>query len=91
MQKRAGPLYIVQFLLSFFQAYVLAHYIAAWQDASGVENALWIWAAFIIPTVAAGAMWNSDSSRVSWARFWIQAGYYLILFVLFGLILSMWK
>lgn len=91
MQKRAMPLYFVSFVLSLFQAYVLAHYIAGWSDASGVENSLWIWAAFIIPTVAGGAMWNNDSSKVSWARFLIQGGYYLVLFIIFGLILGMWR
>ncbi len=91
MQKRAGPLYVVTFILALFQAWVLAYYIKGWTDASGVENALWIWAAFLIPTVAAGAMWNNDSSKVSWARFLIQAGYYLVLFVIFGLILGNWK
>lgn len=91
MQKEAGPLYLVQFLLTLFQAYVLAHYIAGWKDASGVENALWIWAAFLMPTVAGSAMWNNDSARVKWARFLIQAGYQLVLFVVFGLILGMWR
>ncbi len=91
MQKKAGPMYAITFILSLFQAWVLAYYIAGWKDASGVENSLWIWAAFVIPTVAAGAMWNNDSKKVSWARFLIQAGYYLVLFVIFGLILGNWK
>ncbi len=88
MARRAGPLYLISFLLALFQAYVLAHYIQGWEEVGGVENALWIWAAFIVPTVAAGAMWNNDSRRVSVARFLIQGGYYLVLFILFGVILS---
>ncbi len=91
MMKRAQPLYVITFLLAVFQAWVLAYYIAGWKDASGVENSLWIWAAFVIPTVASGAMWNNDSSKVSWARFLIQGGYYLVLFIAFGLILGLWK
>jgi len=91
MQKSSGPLYIVSFVLSLFQAYVLAYYIAGWQDATGVENALWIWAAFLIPTVAASSMWTNDSGKVKWTKFLIQSGYYLVLFVVFGLILGMWK
>ena len=91
MMKGVWKLYLTQFILTLFQAYVLAHYILGWQDASGVENALWIWAAFIIPTIAASSMWNNDSAKVSWARFLIQAGYQLILFVIFGLILGLWK
>ncbi|MBI5422422.1 DUF1761 domain-containing protein [Candidatus Peregrinibacteria bacterium] len=91
MQKGVGKLYVTQFLLTLFQVYVLAYYIEGWKDASGIENALWIWAAFIMPTVAGSAMWNNDSTKVSWARFLIQGGYQLILFVSFGLILGYWK
>jgi hypothetical protein len=91
MQNRAMPLYFVSFALSLFQAYVLAHFIKGWQDASAYETSIWIWAAFIIPTVAAGAMWNNDSKRISWARFLINAGYYLVLFIIFALILSLWQ
>ncbi|MBI4433400.1 DUF1761 domain-containing protein [Candidatus Uhrbacteria bacterium] len=91
MQKHAGPLYGIQFILVLFQAYVLAHYIAGWKEASGLENAMWIWAAFVMPIVAGSAMWNNDARRIAWARFLIQAGYQLVLFVLFGLILGAWR
>lgn len=91
MQKAAMPLYVVQFLLTLFQVWVLSYYIQIGQAGSGVINALWIWAAFVMPIVAGNAMWNNDSSKVSWARFLIQAGYQLVLFIVFGLVLSVWK
>lgn len=91
MQKKAMPLYGVQLLLVLFQVWVLAYYIAGWEEASGLTNALWIWAAFIVPTIAGTAMWNNDSSRIAWTRFLIQGGYQLVLFVLFGLILGLWR
>lgn len=91
MQKRAMPLYFLQFLITLFQVTILSFYIQGWKEATGLVNALWICAAFILPTVAAGSMWNNDSAKISWARFLIQAGYYLILFAMFGLILGMWK
>lgn len=91
MQKQAMPLYLVQFLLTLFQVYVLAQYIAGWTDASGIENSLWIWAAFVMPTVAGASMWNNDSKEIAWSRFLIQGGYQLVLFVIFGLVLGMWK
>jgi uncharacterized membrane protein YjjP (DUF1212 family) len=91
MQKSAGPLYFVQFILALFQAWVLAYYIAGWKEASGLTNALWIWAAFIMPIVAGMSMWNNDSRRVAWTRFLLQAGYQLVLFILYGLILGYWK
>ncbi len=90
MQKGVGKLYAVQFALALFQIYVLAHYIKGWTEVSGVENALWIWAGFIIPTVAGSAMWNNDSSKISWTRFLIQGGYQLILFIMFGFVLGTW-
>ncbi len=91
MQKSAGPLYVVQFILVLFQVWVFAYYVEGWKEASGVQHGLWIWAAFIMPTVAAASMWNNDSKKVSWARFLIQAGYQLVLFVIFGFVLGAWK
>jgi len=90
MQKSAGPLYLLQFLLTLFQVLVLAHLIADTQTVSGLERSLWIWAAFIIPTIAAGAMWNNDPKNIQWARFLIQGGYQLVLFIIFGVVLNAW-
>ena len=91
IQKAAGPLYFVQFLLTLFQVFVLANFIIALNQFSALEVSLWLWVAFIIPTVAGGAMWNNDSKKIAWARFLIQAGYQLILFILFAIILGSWK
>ncbi len=91
MQKAAAPLYAIQFALVLFQAWVLAYYIAGWKEATGVENALWIWAAFVMPTIAGSSMWTNDSRAVMRARFLLQSGYQLVLFILFGLILGLWR
>ena len=91
MQKSAGPLYGVQFLLTLFQVLVLAHLIADTEIAGGLERSLSIWAAFIIPTMAGGVMWTIETSRLKWARFLIQGGYQLVLFTVFGLLLQFWK
>ncbi len=91
MQKSAGPLYAVQFLLTLFQVLVLAHLIADTEIAGGLERALWIWAAFIIPTMAGAVMWTNETRKLKWARFLIQGGYQLVLFTIFGLLLQFWK
>lgn len=91
MQKSAGPLYGIQFLLSLLQIYILAHFIGGWQDVSGVESAVWIWLGFIMPTVAGLSMWNMHPNRVKLAMFGLSAGYQLISFVVFGFILGMWQ
>lgn len=90
MQKKAMPLYFIQFVLVLFQVLVLAHLIADTQTVSGLSRSLWIWGAFIVPTIAGTAMWNNDSSKISWARFLIQSGYQLVIFFIFGLILTFW-
>ncbi len=91
MKKKAMPLYFAQLALVLVQIYVLVHYIQGWQEASGLENSLWIWLAFVMPTVAASAMWTADSAKVKWTKFVLQAGYHLVLFVSFGIILAAWK
>ena len=92
MMKGVWKLYLTQFVLALFEAYVLLWYITSLGGvSSGVHTAFSIWTAFIIPTLAASCMWNNESGKVSWARFLIQGGYQLVLFVIFGLILGMWK
>ncbi len=91
MQKSAGPLYGVQFVLTLFQVAVLAYLLVDSQRHGGLERALWIWAAFIVPTLAGAVMWTNETSKLKWARFLIQGGYQLVLFVIFGLLLQLWK
>src|SRR3989344_7785010 len=90
MQEGVWKLYATNFVLVLFQVYILAHFIKGWTDASGIETAIWIWLGFVMPTIAAPSMWNNDSAKVSWTRFLIQASYQLIIFVMFGYILSVW-
>lgn len=91
MQKNAGPLYLIQFVLVLFQVLVLAHLVADTTQASGIERSLWIWAAFVVPTLAAAAMWTNEGGKIKLARFLLQGGYYLLCFMIFGLILQYWK
>lgn len=90
MQKEAASLYAVQFVLSLLQLYILAHFVQGWTEVSGIENALWLWLGFILPTIAGGVMWNNNPNKVKWSMFLIQAGYQLIMFIIYGLILSTW-
>ena len=91
MQEGAGPLYFIQFLLSLFQVFVLAWFIGLLPDHTALDTSLWALAGFVLPTVAGAAMWNNDSKKVAWTRFFIQAGYQLVLFVLFALVIGNWR
>jgi len=91
MQKSAGPLYALQFVLTLFQVLVLAHLVTDTKLVGGLERSLWIWAAFIIPTLAGAVMWTNETGNLKWARFLIQGGYQLVIFIIFGLLLQFWK
>ncbi|MDD5318470.1 MAG: DUF1761 domain-containing protein [Candidatus Pacebacteria bacterium] len=91
MQKASMKLYIIQFVLTLLQVFILAFYVNTFRNFSGVQNAFLIWLAFVMPTVAGASMWNNDSKKIKWSRFLIQAGYQLVMFIIFGLILSIWR
>ena len=89
MQKKAGPLYLIQFVLAFFQVYILAH-LTGYTAMSGIVSGALVWAGFVLPTVAGSCMWNNDTKKAAWTRFLLQAGYQLVCFIIFGFILGIW-
>lgn len=90
-QKKYAPLYGVQFLLSLLQLYILAHFIAGWQEASGIESSLWIYLGFVLPTVAGAAMWSGKPKKLALSQFLMTAGYQLVCFIVFGYVLGAWR
>ncbi len=91
MKKEAGKLYAIQFILSLIQVYVLFHYIVGAKDEmSPIDNVIWIWLGFIMVTLAGSSMWTNESSDKKWTRFLVQAGYQLVLFLVFGYVIGNW-
>lgn len=91
MQKSAGPLYGVQFILTLFQILVLSHLVADTQRVGGLERSIWIFFVFIIPTLGGTVMWTNETSKNKKAKFMIQGGYQLVMFMIYGLLLQYWK
>ena len=91
MQKKASLLYLIQFVLILFQVLILAYFIQGLSGFNPVCVALAIYLAFVVPILASVSMWNNDSKEVAWARFLIQAGYQLVIFIIFGLIIGWWR
>jgi hypothetical protein len=91
MQKAAGPFYIMQFLMTLLQVFALALIVALTGASSGLDRALLIWAAFVVPTLAGAIMWTNEPGKQKKARFLIQGGYQLVMFVIFGLLIQLWK
>jgi hypothetical protein len=90
--KKAMPLYLLQFLLALVQIWTLSKYISLGAaSSSGLATALCLWVGFVLPTVAGGAMWSGDSRKDAWNRFFLTAGFQLLLFLVFGLILNAWR
>ncbi len=89
MQKASLPLYGIQFALTLLQVYVLSN-LLIWTGGNGIGVAFWMWLGFVMPTVAGSSMWNNNSNTVKWAMFLIQAGYQLVMFLLYGYVLGLW-
>ena len=92
MQKEAGPMYLIQFVLTLLQVYILDG-LLIWTNAGdrSVGVAILMWLGFVVPIVAGSAMWNSDPKKVMATKFLIQAGYQLVLLIVFGFVLGMWN
>ncbi len=90
MQNKMGPTYLLAFVLSLLTAYILAHFIRAWTDYSGMMTAFVIWLGFVMPIVAGASIWSGKPRKVAWEMFLLTAGYQLIAFMLAGLILGSW-
>ncbi len=91
MQKEAMPLYLVQFVLSLVQLYVLSGLLTygGWVPQS-IWVSVFLWLGFVMPTIAGGAMWNDKPTSTKWALFLIPAGFQLVLAIIFGWMFMMW-
>jgi len=89
-QKEMSWLYLVQFIFTLIQLYILAHFVQGWTDVSGVEVAIWLWLGFIAPTVASNLIWSMTTLRKRVILFGIIGGYQLVCMTIFGYILSHW-
>ena len=90
VQKQMMPTYVLQFVLALLEAFIFYHYVKGWEEASGIESAVWIWLGFVVPALASTVMWTTDSSKIKMERFAIQAGYHFLLLLIWGYMFQMW-
>ncbi len=89
IQKKMWQLYILQFVLVVFEAWILSLYIGGSLSVmTPMSNAIWIWAGFVLPTVAGQWMWSPRPRKLAWQGFFISAGYNLVLFIVFAIIIK---
>lgn len=96
MKKSAGPAYFQMFIGSLIQMYVFAHVLWAFDAAmtetmgavsAGLWGGFWMWLGFILPVKYGDKLWNNKKFNYVV----IDLGYYLVLLLIAGVILSSWK
>lgn len=74
MQKQMVPLLVIQFVLGFVTAYVLAHFLTLVDAGEYIKLTLWAWLGFIVPTQVAGVIFGGTKPRWILTKSMIMAG-----------------
>ena len=93
MKEGVGPKYLLQAVGALLMAFVLAHsilfagtYLKVAGVSAGLQGAIWSWLGFIVPVSLGSVLWDGKP----WKLWFINAGYYLAVLIVMGLILSLW-
>lgn len=84
MQKKMGPFYALQFLLTLFSTFALVN-LTVFTPFSLYHLAFWIWIGFIVPTQIAGVIWGNTKKR-----FWAKQIFVMTSYQIVGLMLAAW-
>lgn len=82
--------YTFTILGALVMSYVLAHFISVGGASTAIAGAtigFWLWLGFIATTTLSGVLWGKKPFNL----FILENGYYLVLLVLNGAILAVWK
>jgi hypothetical protein len=92
--KGMTKIYLIAFGGALVMAYVLTHSIhtsVAFYNVSGymvgLQAGFWNWLGFIAPVTLGVVLWEGKP----WKLWLINAGYYLVLLLIVGLILALWR
>ncbi|MBI3341789.1 DUF1761 domain-containing protein, partial [Candidatus Curtissbacteria bacterium] len=91
--KKAGMMpkqMAIAALGALVMSYVLAHFVQLGTNATAVDGAMvgfWIWLGFIATTTLSSVLWE----RKSWNLYLLNNGYYLVLLLINGALLTVWK
>lgn len=94
MKKSGQKMYLYQFIGSLIMAYVLAHalvfasaYLKVEGVSAGLTVGLWNWLGFVAPVTLGSVLWEGKPKKL-----WIlNNAYYLLLLMVMGVILALWK
>ncbi len=89
-KKNMGPTIFLALVGSFATAYVLAYMLGSMSESidwmRGAQVGFLMWLGFAFPFVLGGVLWE----KKSWTSFWVNVPYYLVAFVVMGMIIGAW-
>lgn len=98
-KKQMPLLYGQQLVLSAIMAFVFSHVIWAFLAATvevdgevntvvmGLQGGFWMWLGFVLPLLYGTSLWSGKKFKYVA----VELGYWLVLLIVMGLILSAWK
>lgn len=89
MQKKAGPLYGISFLVTLLSAFVLGKiifHLAIATSLYGMKAGLAVWAGFVMTVQLTDKLFGNRP----WELFFINTGYQLVCYLVMGAILGKW-
>ena len=88
-----GKNYAITFVGVLVMAFVLQHslifassYLQVYGIAAGLHAGFWNWLGFIVPVTIGSVLWEGKS----WKLWSLNAGHYLTMLILMGVIQAMW-
>ena len=90
--KKAGmtQMYAIALVGALVMAYVLAHFVQVGGAATmmgGATIGFWVWLGFIATTTLSGLLWEKKPLNL----YFLNNGYYLVLLLVNGALLAVWK
>ena len=90
LQKNAAPGYVLTALGALVQAWILVHFVRWAQADTAVDGAivgLWLWVGFVAVTQGVNTIFAGTRKKL-WA---INTGYFLVVLLINGALLAVWK
>ena len=86
--------YVIMFVSALLTPWVLSYIIAYSSNFTGMtgvsvglSSGFWAWLGFIVPVSLGPVLWEGKS----WKLWFLNVGYYLVLFLIIGAILATWR
>ena len=90
MKSQAGPGYAIAGVGALVESWILVHFVIYANSNTalkGAETGFWLWLAFVAVTMAVGTVFAGRS----WKLWKIDAGYFLVVLLLQGAVLAVWR